>query len=213
MDFLFRNGFLQKNYGHSYNVEVITEIIVRLQNKDKSKMKNKKDQSSSPNKSKPLVQRPPAPKQDISPSHTFKKGDIVVYQGQKAEVMKVTGNLVEISYPASQYIMNRRKTTVHARELRTSRFTVTAASSANNSSPNEAASDQVYSTTQLTTNIGTIQTSQYLPFLFPSSYFNPFYVQSTKESPRRINLHFQYPQNRFVQSRYPPPNLHIFQMN
>eukprot|EP01084_Bolivina_argentea_P240177 403568_1 len=30
----------EKNYGHSYNVEVITEIIVRLQNKDKSKVKS-----------------------------------------------------------------------------------------------------------------------------------------------------------------------------
>ena len=31
----------EKNYGHSYNVEVITETIVRLQNKDKAKQKNK----------------------------------------------------------------------------------------------------------------------------------------------------------------------------
>jgi len=39
----------EKNYGHSYNVEVITEIIVRLQNKDKSKQ-GKKGQSVSPSK-------------------------------------------------------------------------------------------------------------------------------------------------------------------
>eukprot|EP01083_Nonionella_stella_P076680 209088_1 len=28
----------EKNYGHSYNIEVITEIVVRLQHKDKCKM-------------------------------------------------------------------------------------------------------------------------------------------------------------------------------
>eukprot|EP00486_Rosalina_sp_Unknown_P003695 CAMPEP_0201577096 /NCGR_PEP_ID=MMETSP0190_2-20130828/23310_1 /ASSEMBLY_ACC=CAM_ASM_000263 /TAXON_ID=37353 /ORGANISM="Rosalina sp." /LENGTH=715 /DNA_ID=CAMNT_0048008757 /DNA_START=120 /DNA_END=2264 /DNA_ORIENTATION=- len=41
----------EKNYGHSYNVEVITEIIVRLQNKDKAKQKSKgsdKDKSPQP---------------------------------------------------------------------------------------------------------------------------------------------------------------------
>ena len=33
----------EMNYGHSYNVEVITEIIVRLQNKDKAKLRQNKD--------------------------------------------------------------------------------------------------------------------------------------------------------------------------
>ena len=47
--------FKQKNYGHAYNVEVITEIIVRLQNKDKTKEKNIKDQSSSPKKRKQRI--------------------------------------------------------------------------------------------------------------------------------------------------------------
>ena len=47
-----RPALCQKNYGHSYNVEVITEIIVRLQNKDKTK-KGKKEQSGSPKKTSP----------------------------------------------------------------------------------------------------------------------------------------------------------------
>eukprot|EP01083_Nonionella_stella_P296187 1006290_1 len=33
----------EKHYGHSYNVEVITEIIIRLQDKDKEKLKAKKE--------------------------------------------------------------------------------------------------------------------------------------------------------------------------
>eukprot|EP01084_Bolivina_argentea_P086764 156792_1 len=42
----------EKNYGHKYNVEVITEIIVRLQNKDKKKSANKKNTQTSTNQSK-----------------------------------------------------------------------------------------------------------------------------------------------------------------
>eukprot|EP01084_Bolivina_argentea_P268927 456916_1 len=49
----------EKNYGFSYNIEVMTEIIVRLQNKDKLKAKTQKrnaadkesQPSLSPNKS------------------------------------------------------------------------------------------------------------------------------------------------------------------
>eukprot|EP01083_Nonionella_stella_P051704 137271_1 len=43
----------EKNYGHSYNVEVITEIIVRLQNKDKIKLNQKKSASKEPLKTLP----------------------------------------------------------------------------------------------------------------------------------------------------------------
>ena len=162
VDPLFLNGFSQKNYGRRYNVEVLTEIIVRLQNQDKTKQKNKKDQSSLANKLKQQSapassQRFPAPqhlKQNLSPNTSpdangnhysgyngnqrhgqhhahsqssqipsnfsqshFQKGDIVLYQGQQAEVMRVMDNMVEVSYPASQYIMNRRKTTVNPMEL------------------------------------------------------------------------------------------------
>ena len=53
---------------------------------------------------------------NFSQSH-FQKGDIVLYQGQQAEVMRVMDNMVEVSYPASQYIMNRRKKTVDPMEL------------------------------------------------------------------------------------------------
>merc|ERR1712130_672472 len=58
----------EKNYGHSYNVEVITEIIVRLQNKDKAKKGNKTgDQDKSP-------QPPSSTAKDNkeSPSKSFK---------------------------------------------------------------------------------------------------------------------------------------------
>eukprot|EP01083_Nonionella_stella_P191531 708832_1 len=37
----------EKTYGHSYNIEVITEIIIRLQNKDKAKKSKKR--KASPN--------------------------------------------------------------------------------------------------------------------------------------------------------------------
>eukprot|EP01083_Nonionella_stella_P312601 1118699_1 len=33
----------EKNYGHSYNVEVITEIIIRLQNKDQVKLNKRRE--------------------------------------------------------------------------------------------------------------------------------------------------------------------------
>eukprot|EP01083_Nonionella_stella_P178094 628110_1 len=33
----------EKNYGHSYNVEVITEIIIRLQNKDQVKLNKQRE--------------------------------------------------------------------------------------------------------------------------------------------------------------------------
>eukprot|EP01083_Nonionella_stella_P153343 492613_1 len=33
----------EKNYGHSYNVEVITEIIIRLQNKDEMKLNKRRE--------------------------------------------------------------------------------------------------------------------------------------------------------------------------
>ena len=123
------------------------DIINRLQNKDKSERENKKEQSTSSNKSNPLSQRFPAPKEKSTPSETFKqrhgqqhahsqsltsqipshfsqphfrRGDIVLYQGQQAEVMRVMDNMVQISYPASQYIMNRRKKTVDPMELKKS---------------------------------------------------------------------------------------------
>jgi len=132
--------FTQKNYGHSYNVEVITEITIRLQNEDKTKRKkitirlqnvkkitirlqnedktkrkNKKNHLSSSNK---LSKYQPAAKQDSSPSHTFKKGDIVFYVNVHAEVMAMgMGNLVEISYPASKKSTNRTRKTVHIMDI------------------------------------------------------------------------------------------------
>jgi len=57
----------EKNYGHSYNVEVITEIIVRLQNKDKSKKKQSSPQQQ-PNNDK-NNKKPPKPSKSVkSPS-------------------------------------------------------------------------------------------------------------------------------------------------
>ena len=98
-------------------MEVITEITIRLQNEDKTKRKNKKNHLSSSNK---MSKYQPAAKQDSSPSHTFKKGDIVFYVNVHAEVMAMgMGNLVEISYPASKKITNRTRKTVHIMDIGT----------------------------------------------------------------------------------------------
>merc|ERR1712130_637475 len=59
----------EKNYGHSYNVEVITEIIVRLQNKDKAKKaKNKQNNPEKDKSPKPKSPKSSPPKSQKKPT-------------------------------------------------------------------------------------------------------------------------------------------------
>jgi len=78
----------EKNYGHSYNVEVITEIIVRLQNKDKQKGRTpKKEQSASPNKGKSPSKQPSSNKK--SPSKKQSQSSKVPKHPQPSDAQQV----------------------------------------------------------------------------------------------------------------------------
>lgn len=119
------NSRYQKNYGHAYNVEVITEIIVRLQKKDKSKQRLKPKNSAvaqqstdhrNARNSNDICSSNHSSNMSIAPLQC-KRRDIVMYQGQQVEVMRVQNNNVEISYPISQNRLQRSRKTVGIIEL------------------------------------------------------------------------------------------------
>ena len=59
-----------------------------------------------------------------SPPPRFKQHDIVIYNGQEAEVMKIIDQKqsIEITYPLSSYIIQRNREKVHPSQLQV--FTV-----------------------------------------------------------------------------------------
>ncbi len=83
----------EKTFGHSYNVEVITEIIVRLQNKDKAKQRKK-------------------PELDIE-SMTVKK----LKEELKARTLKTTGNKSTLKKRLSEAIQNEQTIEPEAMEI------------------------------------------------------------------------------------------------
>eukprot|EP01084_Bolivina_argentea_P268925 456912_1 len=110
----------EKNYGFSYNIEVMTEIIVRLQNKDKLKAKTQKrnaaDKESQPSSSPRFKPKRPAP----SAPPRFKPKQIVLYNGIAAEIHRIRQDgLIEITYPTNVYVMKRNKATVNSRQIQT----------------------------------------------------------------------------------------------
>ena len=85
----------EKNYGHDYNVEVLTELIIRLQNKDKVKKQNKHKLKG------------------------FGIGDKVIYENQMAEIVdRLSCDKIQITYPTNINVKRRKKCIVSPQQLK-----------------------------------------------------------------------------------------------
>eukprot|EP01083_Nonionella_stella_P225266 801057_1 len=83
----------ERNYGRSYNVEVITEIIVRLQNKDKIKLNRKKSGHA---KDKHAPKEPPKEPPKVSPTSFMLFADEIRPRVQSEYPNTLSGPLLKI---------------------------------------------------------------------------------------------------------------------